>query len=67
MEKTYTTKQVATYLGISKDTLYVWEKDGKLPFKLERDIRGWRQYTEKQVTWLKSNLATLLGSARIRG
>ncbi len=59
-EKKFTPAEVAELLGISKKTLYAWEKSGKMPFHPERDIRGWRLFSQKEVDWLKTNVRSLL-------
>lgn len=47
----YTTKQVAEKLGISKDTLFYYEKEGLLP-KIKRDELKRRIYTESDIDWI---------------
>ena len=44
--------QAAKELGVSRDTLRRWEKNGKI--KVERTLKGHRRY----------NLATLLGASQ---
>jgi len=60
-DTTYGPTEVAAILGISKKTLYNWEKQKKLPFTPERDVRNWRKYTSKQLRWLKQNIYDLMG------
>jgi len=66
-DKKYSSAEVAELLGISKKTLYAWEKNGKMPFHPERDIRGWRLFSQKEVDWLKSNVISLLTVKRKKG
>lgn len=44
-EATYMTKQITERFGISRVTLFNWEKKGIITPK--RDYRGWRKFTEK--------------------
>ena len=48
---TYSTYEVYRILGISKNTLFRWEKDHNLNIK--RDWRGWRLYSEDNIQTLK--------------
>ncbi len=48
MPKLLTSSQVSALLGISTKTLYLWERDGKIP-KSGRDRRGWRTFSPAQV------------------
>lgn len=43
-----TPKQAAHALGISKQTLTNWEKEGRIPAP-ERDWRGWRWYSQEAL------------------
>jgi len=48
---------VCQLLGVSPKTLYLWERDGKVP-RPRRDPRGWRQYGPREVAAIRR----LLGS-----
>ena len=53
MEKRYLTQEAANILGISKLTLYNWEKAKKIP-KAKRDpMSNYRYYTEEDLKKLK--------------
>lgn len=47
----YTTKQVADKLGISKDTLFYYEKEGLLP-EIKRDDLHRRLYSHSDIDWI---------------
>ena len=49
----YRTAEVCQTVGISKNTLFRWLKDGILKERELRDRRGWRLFTEVQVDRLK--------------
>lgn len=38
MEKQYTIKEVCSLLGVTRRTLYNWEKEGKLHFNRVNDL-----------------------------
>ena len=49
----YRTAEVCQMVGISRNTLFRWLKEG-IPFEPEhRDRRGWRLFTETQIGKLK--------------
>ena len=56
-----TRTQVCQALGVSPKTLYLWERQGRIP-PPRRSARGWRAYTEKDVARLRA----LLGRPRPR-
>jgi DNA-binding transcriptional MerR regulator len=47
----YSIKQVAEKLGISKHTLYYYEKENILP-PIQRDNSGNRIYTDSDISWI---------------
>ena len=47
-----TITEVAQIIGVSAKTIARWEKYGKVK-KPKRDWRGWRVYTEDDVTLIK--------------
>jgi len=49
----YRTAEVCQAVGISKNTLFRWLKDGILEEPELRDRREWRLFTETQVDQLK--------------
>ncbi len=55
MEKNrlYTIQEVAEKLGISKQTLFRYEKKGIFPKPKRNTINRWRQYTEEDINKLK--------------
>jgi molybdopterin-binding protein len=50
-----TRTQVCQLLGVAPKSLYLWERDGKVPSP-RRDRRGWRQYTDRDVKALRAFL-----------
>jgi len=48
-KKVYKVSEVCQILGVFKNTLYNWEKLGKIP-KAHRDpMSGWRVYTQEDI------------------
>ena len=47
----YTTSEVSKKLGITKDSLRYYEKEGLLP-PVERDSSGHRIYSDSDVEWI---------------
>jgi len=52
-EKIFTANEVARILGLSKQTLFRYEKRGVFPRSRRNSINHWRQYTESDVKKLK--------------
>jgi predicted site-specific integrase-resolvase len=51
----YRTNEVCHMLGVSKNTLFRWLKDGVFSDNIEyRDWRGWRLFTTAQVESIKT-------------
>lgn len=48
MSPSMTSTRVCELFGITPKTLYLWEREKKVPAP-SRDRRGWRVYSEKQV------------------
>lgn len=53
MKKIYTTEEITHKLGISKQTLFRYEKKGIFPKAARNLINRWRQYTEEDFKKLK--------------
>jgi len=49
----YIAQEVAEILGISKQTLFRYEKKGIFPKPVRHPINHWRQYTEEEIVKLK--------------
>jgi len=47
-ESTYSASEVCTKFDVTKNTLFKWEKEGKIR-KVEKDWRGWRVYSDKNI------------------
>ena len=45
----YNARQAAKAIGISKETLLRYEREGKIPPARRNPINKWRQYTEKDI------------------
>lgn len=56
MSKFYTAQEVADMLGISKQTIFRYEKKGIFPKAQRHCINHWRQYSEEDVSKLKEIL-----------
>lgn len=50
-----TRTQVCQLLGVAPKSLYLWERDGKVPAP-RRDHRGWRRYSDADVKALRAFL-----------
>jgi molybdopterin-binding protein len=51
----WTRTAVAAALHVTPRTLYNWEREGKIPAP-DRDLRGWRRYTDEQVAEMRRHL-----------
>lgn len=51
MEKTFTIKQISKMTELSVHTLRYYEKIGLLN-EVKRDINGYRQYSESDISWI---------------
>jgi excisionase family DNA binding protein len=52
----YRTAEVSRIVGITKNTLLRWIREGSYPDVELRDRRGWRLFTEKEVEKLKKEV-----------
>jgi len=52
----FNAQEVAKILGISKQTLIRYEKKGVFPCSRRNPVNQWREYTEVDLTQLKSIL-----------
>jgi DNA-binding transcriptional MerR regulator len=59
--KLLTAQQVAEKLGISKQTLFRYEKKGVFPKARRNLINRWRQYTEDDLKKLREIIRGSLG------
>ena len=59
MDKRMTITEVADMVGISPKTLVRWEKVGKVR-RAKRDWRGWRVYSEDDLSHIKQFRETLV-------
>jgi hypothetical protein len=50
----YRTAEVCRIIGISRNTLFRWMKDGKFGDREYRDWRGWRLFTIDQLNGIKA-------------
>ncbi len=53
----YRTNEVCRMVGISRNTLFRWLKEGKVTDVEHRDHRGWRLFTQAQIDALKNKLS----------
>lgn len=52
------TKEIADRLGLSPETLRRWERAGRIE-KPTRDQKGWRKYSEDDLSRLRALLKTM--------
>ncbi|MCP4725795.1 MAG: MerR family transcriptional regulator [bacterium] len=52
-KKKYSTNEVCTELDVTKNTLFKWEKEGKIK-KVEKDWRGWRLFSDENVDEIRN-------------
>ncbi len=50
----YRTAEACQMAGVSKNTLLRWIREGQFPDVKQRDRRGWRLFTKKEVDELKA-------------
>lgn len=62
----YRTAEVYRMIGISRNTLYRWLKNGVLGERERRDRRGWRLFTEDEVDILRSETTRITMLNRLR-
>jgi DNA-binding transcriptional MerR regulator len=62
----YRTAEVCGMVGISRNTLFRWLKEGILAKGEYRDWRGWRLFTEAQIDILKKR-TNYLSPRGVRG
>jgi predicted site-specific integrase-resolvase len=53
-QKYYRTAEVCHIVGISRNTLFRWLKEGDVTEVEHRDYRGWRLFTQAQVDAIKT-------------
>ncbi len=54
IEKYYRIKDVAKFLGISKQTIIRYESRDLFPLPRRNALNGWREYTLKEINKLKT-------------
>ncbi|MDD5347572.1 MAG: MerR family transcriptional regulator [Candidatus Omnitrophica bacterium] len=57
----FTAQQIAEKLGISKQTLFRYEKKGVFPKARRNLINRWRQYSEEELKKLREIIRGNLG------
>ncbi len=64
----YRTAEVYRRVGISRNTLFNWLRDGVLGQTQRRDRRGWRLFTQNEVDKLKNetNRVTTIGRLGVK-
>ena len=55
----YRTAEVCRIVGISRNTLFRWLKQGVLEKSERRDRRGWRLFTQNQIDKLKGEVGRI--------
>jgi excisionase family DNA binding protein len=56
----YRTTEVCRMVGISRNTLFRWLKEGSLTGIEHRDYRGWRLFTQAQVDAMKEKTSRVV-------
>lgn len=56
IKKIYHAQEVADMLGISKQTLFRYERRKVFPAVSRNHVNGWREYTEKDIIIFKEIL-----------
>ena len=59
-QTTYSTAEICEMFGISKSTLFRWEREGQLP-PISRDISGQRLYTQEHLNAISERQKKQLG------
>ncbi len=55
----YRTHEALRRIGISKATWFRWLKDNKVADVRHKDLRGWRLFTEDDITRIKKYAHTI--------
>lgn len=63
-ETYYRTTEVCRMVGISKNSLFRWLKEGIFTDIEYRDWRGWRLFTEVQVETIKAKTSQVTAISR---
>lgn len=56
----YRTAEVCQFVGISKNTLFRWLKEGCTGVNSRRDRRGWRLFTKEEINELKAEASLII-------
>jgi predicted site-specific integrase-resolvase len=56
----YRTTEVCRMVGISRNTLFRWLKEGSVTVVEHRDYRGWRLFTQAQVDAMKEKTSRVV-------
>ena len=56
----YRTIEVCRIVGISRNTLFRWLKEGGVTMVEHRDYRGWRLFTQAQVEAMKEKTSQVI-------
>jgi len=62
----YRTTEVCRMVGISRNTLFRWLKEGVFKDAELRDRRGWRLFTEEEVDKLKAEVNRINKTNQLR-
>ena len=52
IKRKYSAHQICEMFDITKNTLFKWEREGKIS-KIKKDWRGWRIFTDENVSEIK--------------
>jgi predicted site-specific integrase-resolvase len=56
----YRTAEVCRMVGISRNTLFRWLREGSVTVVEHRDYRGWRLFTQAQVDSMKEKTSRVV-------
>ena len=62
----YRTAEVYRSIGVSRNTLYRWLRNGLLGESERRDWRGWRLFTQDEIDTLKTETGLINTTNRLR-
>jgi predicted site-specific integrase-resolvase len=63
-ETYYRTAEVCQMIGISRNTLFRWLKEGKFSDVEYRDWRGWRLFTPAQLETIRTKTSHITAISR---
>lgn len=62
-KKYYRTHEAIQLAGISRATFFRWLKDGIIPDAAQKDRRGWRLFSDKDIDSIRNEAQRVTASA----